>query len=199
MLMKDICLWCSLSGLYVDVTPGGVRSEGPQCLLSDSTHSPELQQRHLKHHEYSGCVQLGQHNFAEQPVWRVPRLNICDAIVDAQLCFEICKSFFYLWRERFFDHCIFLRFNNNFIMFHAVKPKNSWGFLCHLDICCRIYHRRKLKAGGQCSSPPGEGAEKLLSHSSLHATVCPGLSRSVLVGHGGHGILWPWLDSLCGS
>lgn len=64
----------------MDVTPGGIRSEGPQWLLSNPTHSQELQQRHLRHNEHSRCVQLGKHDSAEQLVWRVPRSNISDAI-----------------------------------------------------------------------------------------------------------------------
>lgn len=62
----------------MDVAPGGVWSEGPQRLLSDPTHSAELQQRHFGEHEYSGCVQLGKHNSAEQPVWRAPRSVCCE-------------------------------------------------------------------------------------------------------------------------
>lgn len=56
----------------MDVTPGGIWPEGPQCLLPDPTHSTELQQRDLRHDEYSGCVPLGKHDSAQQPVWRVP-------------------------------------------------------------------------------------------------------------------------------
>lgn len=68
-----ICLWFSICGLYVDVATGGIWSEGPQRFLFDPAHPTELQQRHLGQHEHSGCVQLGKHDPAEQPVWAVPR------------------------------------------------------------------------------------------------------------------------------
>lgn len=71
--MSDICLSCSLHGFYVDVALGGLRSEGPQCFFSDPTHTTELQQGDLRQYEHSGCVQMGKHNSAEQPVWGAPR------------------------------------------------------------------------------------------------------------------------------
>lgn len=69
----NICLWFSICRLYVDVASGGIWSEGPQRFLFDPAHKTELQQRHLKQHEHSECVQLGKHDPAEQPLWKVPR------------------------------------------------------------------------------------------------------------------------------
>lgn len=56
MLMRHICLRCSLRWFYVDAAFGGVRSEGPQCLLPDPAHPPEFRQRHFRQYEHSGCV-----------------------------------------------------------------------------------------------------------------------------------------------
>lgn len=64
-------------------------------------------------------------------------------------------------------------------------------------LCCRIYHRWKLKAGWQCPSSSVESAEELLSYCWFHGWVCTGLSFSIFLGGGGHGILWPWLEPFC--
>lgn len=68
-----ICLWFSIRRLYVDVAPGGIWPEGPQRFLSNPAHPTELQQRHLGQHEHPGCLHLGKHHSAEQPVWGIPR------------------------------------------------------------------------------------------------------------------------------
>lgn len=67
LLISHICFCCSLSGFHVDVTSGGIWSEGPQRFLSDSAHPTELQQRHLRQYECSGRVQVGKQHSAEQP------------------------------------------------------------------------------------------------------------------------------------
>lgn len=73
----------SLYRIHVDAPPGGIWSEGPQCVLPNSTHSAKFQQRHLRHYEYSRCVWLGKLNSIAQPFWRVSRYACYEIHVEA--------------------------------------------------------------------------------------------------------------------